>query len=335
MIEVRYAGAVVGRSAIVRELDTQGLFLGVTEPMPVGTVVTLRIGDQAVQAKDGAQAATPQEEKPFEAPKSWKAEAKQHRQTLPKDLQKLLIEREEEVHKGFTKQDEERVFGKQLRDVIGPYMPLIQAQGGTPVTAVQSLLNTAYILHTGAPEQKQQLFRQLAQQYGINIEGLAPQDQQWVDPQVQALQEKLSALENQQNQWLNSQQQHLVSEMQGHIQSMQSQTEKYPHMQAVSQHMSALIQSGIATGNTPSELLDNAYQQAVWANPELRSTLLAAQQAEQEAKRAAEAKAKADAARKAAGSIVGSPGATAPANQVPNRSLREELTANLRAAQGR
>lgn len=51
MIEVRYAGAVVGRSAIVRELDTQGLFLGTTEPMPVGTVVTLKIGDQTVLAK--------------------------------------------------------------------------------------------------------------------------------------------------------------------------------------------------------------------------------------------------------------------------------------------
>jgi len=51
MIEVRYAGAVVGRSAIVRELDTQGMFLGTTEPMPVGTIVTLKIGDQAVHAK--------------------------------------------------------------------------------------------------------------------------------------------------------------------------------------------------------------------------------------------------------------------------------------------
>jgi len=56
MIEVRYAGAVVGRSAIVRELDTQGMFLGTTEPMPVGTVVTLKIGDQAVQAKVAAVA---------------------------------------------------------------------------------------------------------------------------------------------------------------------------------------------------------------------------------------------------------------------------------------
>ena len=48
MIEVRYAGVVIGRTAIVRELDTRGLFLGITEPMPVGTPVSLRIGDQPV-----------------------------------------------------------------------------------------------------------------------------------------------------------------------------------------------------------------------------------------------------------------------------------------------
>ena len=51
MIEVRYAGVVVGRSAIVRGLDTQGLFLGTTEPMPFGTMVTLKFGEQAVQGK--------------------------------------------------------------------------------------------------------------------------------------------------------------------------------------------------------------------------------------------------------------------------------------------
>ena len=51
MIEVRYAGAVVGRTAIVRELDTRGLFLGITEPLPVGTTITLKIGDASVEGK--------------------------------------------------------------------------------------------------------------------------------------------------------------------------------------------------------------------------------------------------------------------------------------------
>jgi hypothetical protein len=54
MIEVRYAGVVVGRSAIIRELDTRGLFLGITEPMPVGTPVVLRIsGRSAAEDVEG------------------------------------------------------------------------------------------------------------------------------------------------------------------------------------------------------------------------------------------------------------------------------------------
>jgi hypothetical protein len=51
MIEVRYAGVVVGRSAVIRELDTRGLFLGVTDPLPVGTDVTLKVDDRVVEGK--------------------------------------------------------------------------------------------------------------------------------------------------------------------------------------------------------------------------------------------------------------------------------------------
>jgi len=51
IIEVRYAGAVVSRSAVVRDLDARGLFIGLTEPLPVGTEVTLALGGDAVPAK--------------------------------------------------------------------------------------------------------------------------------------------------------------------------------------------------------------------------------------------------------------------------------------------
>lgn len=54
MIEIRYEGALIGRSAIVRELDTRGLFLGITEPMPVGTSITLKIGDEVVSGRVAA-----------------------------------------------------------------------------------------------------------------------------------------------------------------------------------------------------------------------------------------------------------------------------------------
>ena len=51
MIEIRYAGVVVGRSSVVRGLDTRGLFLGVTEPLPVGTLVSLKIDDHVVPGR--------------------------------------------------------------------------------------------------------------------------------------------------------------------------------------------------------------------------------------------------------------------------------------------
>ena len=51
MIEVRYAGAVVSRSAVVRDLDARGLFIGLAEPLPVGTEVTLALDGDDVPAK--------------------------------------------------------------------------------------------------------------------------------------------------------------------------------------------------------------------------------------------------------------------------------------------
>ena len=48
VIEVRYAGTVVAKSAGIRDRDDAGLFLSVNEPMPVGTILTLTV-DEAVK----------------------------------------------------------------------------------------------------------------------------------------------------------------------------------------------------------------------------------------------------------------------------------------------
>jgi hypothetical protein len=49
-VEVRYAGVVVGRGALVRELGPDAAFVGISEPLPVGTLVTLKIGDAVREA---------------------------------------------------------------------------------------------------------------------------------------------------------------------------------------------------------------------------------------------------------------------------------------------
>jgi hypothetical protein len=48
-IEVRYAGVVVGRTSHARE-EGAGMFVGISEPLPVGTLVTLKVGDALREA---------------------------------------------------------------------------------------------------------------------------------------------------------------------------------------------------------------------------------------------------------------------------------------------
>jgi hypothetical protein len=44
-VEVRYAGVVVGRGMLAKELGPDAVFVNIPEPLPVGTRLTLRIGD--------------------------------------------------------------------------------------------------------------------------------------------------------------------------------------------------------------------------------------------------------------------------------------------------
>jgi hypothetical protein len=48
--EIRYAGVVVGRTSEVRDLDAGGAFVSLAEPLPVGTLLSVKIGDDARDA---------------------------------------------------------------------------------------------------------------------------------------------------------------------------------------------------------------------------------------------------------------------------------------------
>jgi len=50
-VEVRYAGIVVGRSSDVRDATGDGFFLGLPDPMPVGTLLELRLDERTAQAR--------------------------------------------------------------------------------------------------------------------------------------------------------------------------------------------------------------------------------------------------------------------------------------------
>jgi hypothetical protein len=66
-IEVRYAGVVVGRTSQARD-TSNGMFVGIAEPLPVGTLVTLKVGDVVREARVDEVAALPAAPAPTPAP---------------------------------------------------------------------------------------------------------------------------------------------------------------------------------------------------------------------------------------------------------------------------
>lgn len=258
--------------------------------------------------------------KELTAPPSLKAEVRAKWAELPRDWQEELVRREEEVHKGFTKLDEDRNLGKQMKEVVSPYLATIRAEGGTPITAVADLLNTAHILRMGDPLTKARMVQNVIKQFGIDL-SLAQQTQNVNDPTVTALQQKLAQIEYERQQEKLLQQQ----EQDGTVNSLIEEFAANPANQYYAQvkpQMAALLKGGLATD------LQDAYDKAVKLDPSI-SQIVVSQNAEELAKKKQQ---ELEAKKRAAVSVNGS-SSTYVANAVnPNRTLREELEANFRSA---
>lgn len=240
--------------------------------------------------------------------------------TLPPDIQELIRQREDEVHKGFTKLDEERNFGKQIKEVITPYMPQIVAEGGDPAKAVQSLLNTAYQLRMADPQTKAQLVGQIIQQYGVDMRYLQPGQQQApVDPRLNSMMQEMQTLKQTLSQQQSLQQQSETAKIQQEYQAFAAKPENahanHPEVKAA---MASLLEGGRAQG------YQDAYDTAVYMVPEVRSTILSTQSAQTDAKRKEDLASK----KNAGSSVTGSPGLsvanTGPAVN-PNSTYEEDI----------
>lgn len=251
----------------------------------------------------------------YKAPKSWETDEKLKADydKFPDHIKQALDRREKEVEHGFTKLDEERNFGKQLKEVITPYMPIITSEGGTPAKAVESLLNTAYLLRTAPQAQKVQLIQNIAQQYGVDI-GQLQQPQNQLPPELQAIQDRLQGIEQKITQTTSLHDQHENARIQSEVTAFAAKPEN-AHFETVKAAMAPLLGSGQAKD------LQEAYDMACWAHPQIRTELINRQNAEELAKRNAEIAKK----KQASSSVTGSPGLKTNASK-SSKSIEEELS---------
>ena len=222
-----------------------------------------------------------------------------------------------------------------------PYEAMIRAEGGTPAGAISDLLGTAYRLRTETPQNKGRLVMQIAQQYGADLSEFinrpateqqqeGQQDLSQVQQMVQQLVaphlQKIQQWEESQTTAQQQQQQLVEMEVNNAIQAFQSATNedgspKHLYFENVRPLMSTYFANGQA------ETLEQAYDMACWANPEVRATLQAEQQRSAEAKHLEEAKRKAREARNAGFDVSGQGGAGI--DGATSNSLRDELRAQF------
>lgn len=273
--------------------------------------------DAAAQAAAAAPAAR--------APDAWSPAAKAQFASLPPDIQAEITRREAEVHKGFTKQDEHRTLGKTFESAVAPYLPMIRAEGSDPIRAVGALMQTAYTLRAGSADQKEQALIGLMSQYQIDPNRVfqrltGAQSQQRTDPQVAQLQQQLAQLQAERLEQRNQTEQAEQAQIAQTIESFASDP-KNTYFVNVKAEMAALLDKGAAKD------LQEAYDMACWARPDIRPLLLQ----QQEQQRVADAQARAAKARRAGSTLTGSPtGGTAGAIGAENLSLRDQLRSAYR-----
>lgn len=258
-------------------------------------------------------------------PASWRAETHAHWATLPEPVRQEVVRREENFLKGLEVYKEAAAVGRHAVKALEPFRPLLAAEGvQDPMQAVQSLLGVHQTLRTAPAEQKVALFRQLAEDYGVDLGALDPALAPYVDPTVKDLQGKLEALQSRIAKGYQQQQQETVATLQQQIDTFAADP-AHKHFATVSADMAKLLQSGMASS------LKDAYEKAVWAHPQTRAAELQSQQAAEAAKRAQEA---ADAQRKVAANVRTTPRPPGRTNQGA-KSMDDTLAETLAAIKAR
>ena len=232
----------------------------------------------------------------IKAPSSWKPDVREHWSTLPAEVQAEIQRREGEIQKGLRDASEFSKVGKTFKEVVSPYEATFKSLDVTPEVAIGELLKADHTLRYAKPADKARRILGLMDHYGIGLDamnevlsGEEPADAApALDPEVEARIANIEqALPN------------VVEDNKAKADTMLStflatEPEFYGD---VRYQMADIIGAGHAG------TLEEAYDQAVWANPSTRKVLLSRQTAQEDA----EAKRKADEIAAASGSVTGSP----------------------------
>ena len=247
-------------------------------------------------------------------PASWKKDYHDVWQTADDRMKEYAWQREEQMKAGVQPLMEKARIADQFQEVLNPYMDTIRGLNIEPTQAVKALMEADHALRYSDPQQKQQLFMRLAQQYGVTLGGEL--QQQPFDPNISALQQELNRVRGEVMSWKEQQEQVQNQSLLGEINSFAMKAE---HFEEARPTMISLLQSGVAS------TLEEAYEKAIRLDDNLYQQVQQSRQAQVETQQKVVANQAAKKARAAAVSVrSAAPGATTATKAQDRRSLLAE-----------
>lgn len=252
-------------------------------------------------AEDVAKAS----EQPSQAvapPVSWAAEAKQAWASIPPAVQQAVLKREQEASNGIRQYSEKTARYEQA---LAPIAQEAAKLGMNVDDATKRLMDG----HRFLESQPEQAILWLAQKNGIDLANLASnppaiQQQARPDPVIAQVSQTVQTLEQRLQQY----------EFNANLTVAQQFAASKPHYADVEEQLPDFIREvqRIDPSLSGVELLEKAYERAIWLNPDVRAKVTAAEREAAEKARVATVQAKATQATKAAVSVKGSSANAAP-----------------------
>lgn len=250
-------------------------------------------------------------------PVSWAADAKQAWASIPPAVQQAVLKREQEASNGIRQYSEKTA---QYERALAPVAQAAQARGLSVDDAIKRLSDG----NTFLEQQPVQAIMWLAQKNGIDLAELAsnPPQQVRADPMVSQVNQTVSSLEQRLQQM----------EFGQNLTVAQQFAASKPYYADVEDMLPDLIKEvrTLNPGMTGIDLLEKAYERAVWLNPDVRSKVIAAENAKTAQTQVAKVAEKSTQASRAAISVKGSSaGASAPRRVDSNGSAFDDVRAAI------
>jgi hypothetical protein len=274
------------------------------------------------------------EEEVIHPPNTWSAKGKGEWAKMSEAAQSEVLKRESDFQNEYTKNQDRIEFASKVERTMQPYMAAITAAGGTPEATIGNLLNTQYRLMNGTPQQVTQMAMQIAKDFGGDLTAFqATIGTQ--NPEMAALEQRVIQSENQLQQQTQFRQQQEQAELNSVLTAFENEMEegvlKHPYFSNVQSEMAVQIEliKSTTPGLSHKEILDSAYERAVWANPSTRTQLQTENLGDKERNAANEAKKRVTAAKKKSKTNLDKKAVRDSDKAAPKRTLRESMEQNL------